>query len=297
MADRYGGKFSPEGHQIDPDQPPRNVWQGKRPRRAGGRSNLLFIAPIPLAIRAFTQDPTGLALNLLAFGILLLAAWLTREGIAAQEAYDARKIARRPAFPRKIIASLLTGAGLFVAAWAANTSLLNPSIFAVLGAALHAFSFGPDPLRDKGMQGIDTFQQDRVARAVGEAEKHLSAMKEAILRAGNPKLETRVERFQMTARDMFRTIEEDPRDLTAARRYLGVYLLGARDATIKFADLYARTRDETARTDYESLLDDLEHGFSARTTALLEDNKSDLEIEMDVLRERLEREGVRSRDV
>jgi len=297
MADRYGGKFSPEGHQSDPNQPPRDIWQGKRPRRAGGRSNLLFVAPVPLAIRAFTQDPTGLAVNLLAFGILILAAWLTREGIAAQEAYEARKITRRPAFPRKIFASFLTGAGLFVAALAANTSLLNPMIFAVLGTLLHAFSFGPDPLRDKGMQGIDAFQQDRVARAVGEAEKHLSTMKDAIQRAGNPKLEARVERFQMTARDMFRTVEEDPRDLTSARRYLGVYLLGARDATAKFADLYARTRDETARSDYEALLDDLERGFSERTTALMEDNRSDLDIEIEVLRERLEREGVRSRDV
>ncbi len=34
---------------------------------------------------------------------------------------------------------------------------------------------------------------------------------------------------------MFRTVEEDPRDLTAARRYLGVYLLGAarRDGALR----------------------------------------------------------------
>lgn len=296
MAGRYGGKFSPQ-HQSDTEQQPQSRWQGQRRTRAGGRSNLLFVAPFPLAIRAFVQDPAGLALNLAAFGILLLAAWLTRSGIQAQEAYDARKIARRPALPRKIIGSALTGAGLFVASWATNTSLLNPVIFAVLGFILHAFAFGFDPLRDKGMEGVDTFQQDRVARAVGEAEKHLSAMKDAVLRAGIPKLEARVEQFQATAREMFRTVEEDPRDLTAARRYLGVYLLGARDATAKFADIYARTQDETARRNFEALLDDLEKNFSDRTTALLKDNRSDLDIEIEVLRERLEREGVRSRDV
>ena len=35
----------------------------------------------------------------------------------------------------------------------------------MLGAGLHFFSFGPDPLRDKGMEGVDEFQTDRVARA------------------------------------------------------------------------------------------------------------------------------------
>lgn len=290
MALRYGGKFSPDG--LETDDEPRDMWQGKRRTKAGGRVNFLFLAPLPLAIRAFTQDPTGLALNLIAFGILLLAAWLTRDGILAQEAFDARKIARRPAIPRKSFGSALTGIGLFVAAYPGNESLLNPLIFGVLGTVLHVFAFGLDPMRDKGMEGIDTFQQDRVARAVGEAEKHLTAMKNAILRAGIPALENRVDRFQSTARDMFRTIEEDPRDLTAARKYLGVYLMGARDATVKFADIYARNRDASARADYEALLDDLEKNFSARTEALLKDNKSDLNIEIEVLRERLERDGI-----
>ena len=295
MARRYGGKFSPEGDRDSAEQPV-NQWDGKRRSRAGGRANMLFLAPLPLAIRAFTQDPAGLAANLVAFGILMLAAWLTRDGILAHEAYDARRIARRPALPRKMIASVLTGLGLFVAALAANESLFNPLIFAVLGFALHAYSFGPDPMRDKGMEGVDTFQQDRVARAVEEAERHLAAMKDAIARAGDRRLETRVERFQDTARDMFRTVEEDPRDLTAARKYLGVYLLGARDATVKFADIYARSRDAGAKADYEALLDDLEKNFTARTRAFLLDNKTDLNIEIDVLRERLEREGVPARD-
>ena len=296
MAERYGGKYSPAADRERPNEPPRNQWQGKRRTSAGGRVNMLFLAPLPLAIRAFTQDPAGLALNLAGFAILMLAAWLTREGVLAQEAFEARRIARRPALPRKMIASGLTGLGLFVAAYAANDNLLNPLIFAVLGFGLHAFSFGVDPMRNKGMEGVDSFQQDRVARAVSEAEKHLAAMKDAILRAGDRRLEGRVERFQDTARDMFRTVEEDPRDLTAARKYLGVYLLGARDATVKFADLFARTRDAAARTDYEALLDDLERNFAARTQAMLLDNKTDLNVEIEVLRERLEREGVPVRD-
>ena len=151
-------------------------------------------------------------------------------------------------------------------------------------------AFGPDPLRDKGTEGIDTFQTDRVARAVEDAEKLLTGMKDAILRANDRALETRVDRFVTTARAMFRTIEADPRDLTAARKYLTVYLTGARDATVKFADLYSQNRDPATRADYESLLTDLETNFAARTQTLLSDNRTDLDVEIGVLRERLQRD-------
>ena len=158
---------------------------------------------------------------------------------------------------------------------------------------LHIAAFGIDPLSDKGMEGIDTFQQDRVARVVDEAEAHLTSMTDALKRAGDRQMELKLEQFQTVARDLIRTVEEDPRDLTAARKYLGVYLLGARDATAKFADIYSRTRDAQARTDYAQLLDDLGQNFAARTQKLLTDDRSDLTVEIEVLRDRLQREGVR----
>lgn len=297
MAQRFGGKFSRggtggTGGKGTGDDP--GSYLGARRTRAGGRVNFLFLAPLPLVWQAFFSGggATGMALNLLALGVLLLAAWLTREGILAQEAYDARKIARRPAFPRKIIGSVLTGLGLGLAGAAAQGGLAAPAIYAAAGAVLHLLSFGPDPLADKGMDGADRFQGDRVARVVDQAESYLAAMTEAIRRAGDRQAEARVERFQSSVRDMLRTVENDPRDLTAARRYLGVYLMGARDATEKFADIYARTRDDAARADYLMLLTDLEQNFVARTRVMLEDNNTDLEVEIGVLRERLQREGV-----
>ena len=93
---------------------------------------------------------------------------------------------------------------------------------------------------------------------------------------------------------MARTVENDPRDLTSARKYLGVYLLGARDAARKFAEIWSRKPDEDARARFEGLLDDLERSFAAKTGRMLLDDRSDLDIEIDVLRERLERDGIRA---
>jgi hypothetical protein len=260
--------------------------------------NFLFLMPFLFAGRAFFQDPSGLLRDLGAFAVLLLAAWLTREGLLAQEAYEARRVARRPAIPRKIFGAVLTGAGLALGGWGwadggGAAGLAAPVIFGLLGAGLHLAAFGPDPLRDKGAEGVDRFQSDRVARAVDEAERHLTAMAEAVRGVGDRALIARVAGFQDTARAMFRTIEADPRDLTAARRYLGVYLLGARDAAMKYADLRQSRDDAEARAAFIALLDDLEGNFAARTRSLLQNDRSDLDVEIEVLRDRLAREGLR----
>jgi hypothetical protein len=291
MAQRFGGKFSPDGNGTTPPAQ-TGGYRGARRTRAGGRVNLLFMAPLPLAVRAFTSGPVDMAFNLAALGLLLLAAWLTREGILAQEAYEARKIARRPAIPRKIFASLLTGAGLGVAGFATGSGLLEPLIYAVAGTALHSLAFGFDPLRDKGTEGVDSFQTDRVARVVDQAEDYLKSMSDTIRRTGDRALESRLDQFQITVRDMLRTVEDDPRDLTAARKYLGVYLMGARDASVKYADLATRAPNPEAREKYLALLSDLEQNFTAKTRALMADSTTDLDIEIEVLRDRLEREGV-----
>jgi hypothetical protein len=222
----------------------------------------------------------------------MLAAWLTRDGVIAHAAYDDRQIARRPAIPRKIFGAVLTGAGLGVAALASG-SLVSAAIFAVIGAVLHGIAFSPDPLRDKGFEGadgVDRVQTDRVERAVREAEAHLTAIGAAAARTGDRTVTDRVTQFSQTARKMFRTVQDDPRDLTAARRFLGVYLLGARDATIKFADLHGRQPDPQARDDFLALLDDLERNYASKTDTLLLDDRTDLDVEIEVLRDRLARE-------
>jgi hypothetical protein len=226
-------------------------------------------------------------LGLSAGGALILAAWLTREGIKAETEYNTRTLARRPALPRKLFGAAITGIALFLGGMTAGIGLIYPVLFALVGVGLHLGAFGLDPMRDKGMEGIDAFQTGRVAHAVEEGEAYLAGMTDAILRAGDRSLEKRVDQFTTQARKLFRTIEADPGDLTAARKYMSVYLMGARDATIKFADHYAQTRDASARADYEALLTDLETTFAEKSTAFLSNNRTDLDVEISVLRDRL----------
>lgn len=293
MARRFGGRFSPQP-PLDGSvpRPPARPAPGEIRHPLESRTRWVTIMAIPFLISAFWQDPAGLALHLVAFGAIASGMWMTREGLQAEAAYDARRIARRPAIPRKLFGGILTGLGLAIGSYVPGAEA-GAGLIGIAGAMLHLLAFGSDPMRDKGMEGIDAVQQDRAQRIVAEGETHLQAMQQAILRTGDRRLESRVGLFAAAARDLFAHVEDNPDNIPAVRRYLSVYLQGARDATAKFADLYAQTRDPRARQDYETLLNDLETEFAARRAKLLEGGRADLDIEISVLRERLAREGVR----
>jgi len=285
MAQRYGGKYSPGGRA--PDAP---LQHAKR-SRVGGRVNLLFFAPLFLVIKAFSSEPVVMATYLGALGSFLLGAWLTREGLLAQDAFEARTIARRPAIPRKIFGAVMTGVGLGLTGLAGHGPI-DTVVFAALGVILHLLAFGLDPLRSKGIEGVDELQTQRVVKAVEQAEKKLQSLTATIRGLNDRNLLERIESFAGTVRTMLRAIEADPRDLTAARKYLSVYLRAAYEASEKFSDLYQRTGNAKTRDDYVKLIEDLDQNFARKTQVFLADDHIDLDIEIGVLRDRLKSEGV-----
>lgn len=285
MAQRYGGEFSPQG---SPD--PGRRFRNRNARNVNIAARLLFLAPLPLLLSGIGEimrgDAVAMAVELGAFAALMLAAALLNEGLKAEAAYNARTIARPPVIPRKAFAAALTALGVGVASGVAGgTGLIGGAIFGLAAAACHVLAFGTDPMRRKGLDGISDFDTDRAARALDDAEAVVAEILAAARDFRDRQLEARVEDMVASVRAVFRTIEEDPRDLTRARKFIGVYLRGARDATRKFADLYTRT-------EYEALLTDLETSFRHHRDDLLKDDRSALDVEIEVLRERLQREGV-----
>ena len=104
MAQRFGGKYSPDGQAGAPETVDDRIVDA-----AGARANLLFLPPVVLVFMSFGSGPVTLVVGLAGGAILTLAAWLLRDGLRASAAYDARKVARKPAIPRKMFASALTG--------------------------------------------------------------------------------------------------------------------------------------------------------------------------------------------
>ena len=92
------------------------VASGARPMaaphpRRGASEFPVYRAAAAAVQRVLPLGALGMALDLAALAVLLLAAWLLTEGLKAEDAWAARKIARRPGIPRKMFASALTGIG------------------------------------------------------------------------------------------------------------------------------------------------------------------------------------------
>lgn len=295
MAQRYGGKYSPTA--SDEAAALKELRQDERVRdAAGARSNVMFAPPVVLALMTMGEGAVSMATGLVGAGLLGLGAWLLREGLRAEAAYNLRKIAKRPAIPRKIFAAVLAGLGVGVATVFHGSGVAEAGLYGIIAGALHLAAFGIDPLKDKHVAGVDQFQQDRVAKVVDEAESYLSDIRGQIDALGDPTLTQEVREFTASAQRMIRTVEDDPRDLTGARKFLGVYLMGARDATAKFVAVWRRSQSWEARMDYKALLDDLEKNFAARTEKMLIEDRTGLDVEINVLRDRLEREGLHMKD-
>lgn len=299
-AQRYGGKYSPDGQQPPAGDVPPAPFRAGRARKVSLRARMMFLLPIPLLLASLGAIGRGNAAEMVGelggFAGLMLSAWLLNEGLRAEEAYDARAVARPPAVPRKIVAAVLTGASVALAGWlGVGYALPGAIVFGLMAAGAQLLAFGLDPLRKKGLEGVDDFSNDRVARAVDQGEALVRQTADAAARIGDRRLEGRIDRLCDQARQVFRTIEQDPRDLARARTFLNVYLLGLRDATAKFADVWNRNRDPEARRQYEALLGDLETSFATHRAKLLIDDRSALDIEIDVLRERLQQDGLLAR--
>ena len=312
MAQRFGGKFSPGGAKDASSSatPPPNRFRGQSASSVDVRSLAMFIFPTPLllaALGAVGDNALGMVGFLAAYAILMFGAFLLREGQKAQDAFNARAIAKAPAFPRKLCAAGLAGIGVFLASWLATPptdggvlaqlasfggSIVNALIFGALTTGAHLAAFGLDPMKAKGLEdrSIGAAEVARVSEALDKAEAKLKSIEDLAHQLRDREIDDKVLSLNATVRQMIKLVEEDPRDLSRARKYLGVYLKGAEDATRKYATNHERLNDPKLREDYLALLTDLEAGFQRGKDTLLVDDRADLEVEIEVLRERLEQE-------
>jgi len=171
MAKRFGGQYSPGAPANSPGTTADTGYAQARRSPVGARVNLLFFWPVLLLAKSYFGPPTQFLTTLVGAMVLVLAAWLTREGVRAHAAYEARKVARRPAIPRKIFAAILTGLGLGLAGYAAF-GLAGAVVVGLLGAGLHSMAFGLDPLRNKGFDEVKKMEAElRTTLAAARARR------------------------------------------------------------------------------------------------------------------------------
>jgi hypothetical protein len=101
-----------------------------------------------------------------------------------------------------------------------------------------------------------------------------------------------MQRITDQARVVLGQLETDPKDLPRARRFLVTYLDGTRDVVAKYAAQQHDLADTPLAENFRRVLTTIEQVFKEQEEVLKQDDKTDLEIQIEVLETQLKREGV-----
>jgi len=302
---KFGGAHSPGKVDATMKQNPvarlssAQVFNKSARRANSGRTRswLIILLTLPLVLAGIIEMLDGNAFgamrNVGLFALFCFAAATIRSGLSAESEYEAREFASAPAFPRKIIGSALLGAGLLLTCWTGWGIGLFQSIgFGIMGTVASLVAFGLDPIKGKGYTTSTGITPSMVVDAINEAEEKIEGIEQAGTLIRDRPLRDRLNRVTKRSRDILARIEQDPSDLRRSKKFLVVYLDGALEATRK----YARTQndlgdDQSVYIKFRSLLDEMEQQFDHQHEKLLTNDRIDLDIEIDVLADRLKAES------
>ena len=239
----------------------------------------------------------GVALSVVeGLGLIALygaAIWTLTQGLRAEEAYDAAPVARKPKVPLKLAAAGLMGVAVAATVFFRHGLLVEAGMVGLVATGLFVTAFGIDPLKNKGASGPLAEEALRANDMARHAEVLLTEIGTRIATIGDAEVTAGFTAFRHSANrliDILRDAPERHRDL---RRHLGVYLDALSDATDRFSILHAASPDPEAKARYLNMLDGLKEQFDTRAGQYLADEQSRLDVELDVLQDRLVSEARR----
>lgn len=284
-------------------------------RRIGSRIGSLETGPIanarrhPWALHIATVMPVlplligllfgevGMAIGSLgAIAVLQVAAWLIRRGRIAAAEYAERSITKAPP-PRKLAGSLMVGLAAFSLSYIADgQSLILSLVAAGLMGFASVLAYGRDP---RGGKGLDPGLAERaglrpeaVIAALEEARAKVRAIEIDANGIHSRELKNRLARITQSARNVLQQIERDPSDIRRARRFLVTYLDGTRDVVSGYRARQRDLADTPLADNFRHVLETVEKVFDEQQEVLKRNESLDLEVQIEVLKTQLEREGV-----
>lgn len=261
-----------------------------------GRAYLLYLLAMPLVpalfIVPFSGDLLKLATYYGAFASFVAGARFMKAGLRDEAEFFRRKLAPVSSLPKKLFGALFTGLGTFVSSWLAlGHSPVYATVVGALAVVGTALFYGLDPRRDRG--GVSHgYTPEEILAALTEAEDKIRSIEQAARDIRNPELTNRLKRIVKRARKIIGVMEEDPADIRRARRFLNVYLDGARRVTEGYARTHLKTEARELESNFRNVLTTIEGVFEEQHQKLLEHDKLDLDVQIDVLSKQLKKEGV-----
>jgi hypothetical protein len=244
-----------------------------------------------MALRAVGSLIVGSVSGVLTYVLitLLLAAGaaLTRSGLAAAREFERKTVARAPRLPRKLLGATAIGLATALLAIELRYAPAAGLIFGV-GAALGVLLlYGLDP--PGNLAGITT---EAFARAIEEANGRLARLEATRKAIRIPAIQQKLGQMIARARGVVETIEREPASLPRARKFLNLYLDDAETVTRRFAAIEATARDPELERKFLESLETMDRVFAEQQDRLIRGSALDLDVQLEVLTQRLKQEGV-----
>ncbi len=275
---------------YDPDAKQPIVWRGW----------LLYLLPLPLlpaTFLALASGNVGAALARAAGFVLIMgAASFIRKGIKIDNEAVRRNLRRRASTVRyRFVGAIMASVGTFLVAWigiVGSHGLISSILFAlaVLGGCYLYYDFD-DPARLPGVAGVGITNEELI-ELLDEAEGRIQRIEADARRINNTEFRDRLRRIAVEAREILRTIEQDPVDARRARKFLKVYLDGAQQVTEGYARAHRGEKDPALEDNFRRVLGTIETVIGEQQKKLAENNSTDLDVKIEVLQMQLEQEGV-----
>ncbi len=259
---------------------------------------LLYLFSAILLVALIKSLNSGQTINFLAGAIsflsMLVGAWCVRKGLFYEAEAAMRKWNRSTRVPWKVTGAVLVGVSTAVASLFMVGQPLIISIGAGIGAIVGAMlCYGLDPQYSNpdavSTLGVTT---DEVVEALEEAEAKILNIETAARSIHELELKDRLRRITNKAREILDVIEEDPRDLRRARKFMKVYLEGAEKVTQGYVKMHPGALDAKLDNNFRNVLKTIEDVFIEQHTKLMENDVLDLDVEIEVLQAQLKHEGV-----
>lgn len=252
---------------------------------------LLYIFLVPLfisVILALLQtEIMAFVWNSIAFVLFFLVLKLSHKGFIQEKEYLLATLTKAPKTPYKTMSALLLGIATFFTAWIAGGKPFMTSLFLGLISTLgYYLYYGFDPKEDK-LDNLGDISAEFVLETIQEAQDKLSNIKEDMQEMDDKLLVEKLDKAVKKAEHILAVIQEDPKDIRVARKFLIVYIDGIAKVIDAYSTLDEKDIDAERKENLYALIDDLDLKFDSELERLKNNNLFDLDVHIDVLKEQI----------
>ena len=239
---------------------------------------LLYIFLIPLFIAIILalieRNILAFLLNLTAFGLFYVTAKLNTLGLENEYKYNKEKLTKAPSRPYKTFSAILLGIStFFTATIAGGESIIMGVFLSIISSIGYYLYYGLDPRNDK-LENIGDISAELVLKTISEAKSKLSKIERDIDKISNDNLlQERLSLALEKAESIIQTLQEDPKDIRVARKFLIVYIDGLEKVTDAYTSMNEKDIKKETKEKLHQLLEDVEHRFDKELIRLKKNNE------------------------